>query len=117
MESIQEQMFRLEKELQENNRLFELYQRQEFTCHNYKSIYTLSLRALDDTTDTQQTFQPLGKAFIIRPKDDLRQDITELERNNEKSIEENKKLKEHYFNKKKEASRQLLELINSCKKE
>ena len=115
MESSLNQIYQLEKEMLEHRSKYEQYYSNEVMCTQNGRIFEFSLEALKSQPADQGVYQPLGKAFLRRPKDALATDLANLLESNQKNLEEAKKMKEHFESKKNELEKQLVEMTKTLK--
>ncbi len=115
MESSLNQIYQLEKEMLEQRSKYEQYHSNEVMCTQNARIFEFSLEALQTQPEGLAVYQPLGKAFLRRPKDALAADLRNLLEGNHKNFEEAKKMKEHFESKKNELEKQLLEMTKTLK--
>ena len=109
------QVYQLEKDMLEQRTKFETYQNNEIICLQNIKIFEYSLQTLKTENDSSKVFQPLGKAFLRRGKAELTKDLEALLEINQKNIEDNRKMKEHFEGKKNEIETQLVELAKTLK--
>lgn len=115
MESTLNQIYQLEKEMLEQKSKYEMYLNNEVVCTQNIRIFEYSLAALREEQEGRAVYQPLGKAFLRRDRGGLCRDLEELLESNQKSLEESRRLKEHFESKKGELERQVTELTRGLK--
>ena len=115
MESQLNQVYQLEKELIENKNKFESYGTREIQCIQNIKIFETSLKELETDDPSVKVYQPLGKAFLMRPRNAIKTDLEFLLEANKKGFEEDRKMKTHFEGKKIELERQLIELTKGLK--
>ena len=115
MESLLNQVYQLEKELIENKNKFESYGNREIQCIQNIKIFETSIKELEVDDPSVKVYQPLGKAFLMRPRTAIKADLEFLLQANQKGFEEDKQMKVHFEGKKIELERQLIELTKTLK--
>ena len=109
------QIYQLEKEMLDQKSKYENSFNNEMVCLQNIKIFEYSLSALRTENDGAKVFQPLGKAFLRRGKHELIKDLESLLETNQKSVEEHKKMREHFEGKKGELEGQLVEMTRGLK--
>lgn len=116
MEGLLSQVYQLEKELIENKNKFESYGQREVQCIQNLKIFEASLGELNaPQNEKARVYQPLGKAFLLRPAAEVKADLEGLTEVNKKGLEEDRKMKGHFEGKKNELEKQLIELTKGLK--
>ena len=94
MESSLQQRVNLEKDFMENKAQRDQYHQSEMLCLQNKTIFEFSIKGLHEVGEDRAVYQPLGKAYLRRNKNDLEEDLKNLLVTNNKKYEEAKKMKE-----------------------
>ena len=115
METSLNQVYQLEKEMLEQRSKYDQYYNNEILCTQNIKIFEFSLDAIEEQPSDRAVYQPLGKAFLRRPKEALANDLRTLLESNEKSLGEHRRMKEHFETKKIELEKQLVELTKGLK--
>ena len=116
MDSILTQVYQLEKELIENKTKYENFAAKEVQSIQNVRIFEASLEELARNGNQREVFQPLGKAFLLRKPQELVKDLQHLKEVNTKGMEEDRKMKENFGQKKAELEKQLIELTHNLKR-
>lgn len=107
------QLYNLEKELITQRTNFKNYVNTEIMLMQNQAKYKTTLEELGNINDNRKVYQPIGKAFIIRNKEEYIKDLKFLIEKCDKDISETSKIKEHAGKKLKECERNVMELTKS----
>ena len=114
MDNTLSQIYQLEKEFIESRTQYENFANKEIQSIQNIKIFETSLKELDKNTNGK-VYQPMGKAFILRKRENMKADLEYLMDVNRKALEEDRKKKAHFEVSKNDLEKQLIEMAKSIK--
>lgn len=111
-ENLLNQVYQAEKDYIGLKNQYETYVSSELQAYQQKKVFEYTLDSLKEI-DTNKVYQPLGKAFIVRDKSEVIEDLEYLQNKAGEDLENAKKYKEIFGLKKAEFEKQLIEMTKN----
>ena len=111
-EGIINQVYQAEKDYINLKNQYEMYASTELQSLQQQKVYDYTLESLKEI-DVSKVYQPMGKAFIIRSKDEVVADLEYLQKKAGEDLENARKYKEVLGSKKTDLEKQLVEMTKN----
>mmetsp|Transcript_27285 Transcript_27285/g.24081 ORF Transcript_27285/g.24081 Transcript_27285/m.24081 type:complete len:105 (+) Transcript_27285:49-363(+) len=91
-----DQIYELQREIVAAAHKAKFYESTALQLKRNSDKCRISIKEIDGLEEQHKAFKPLGKAFVLRKKDDIKAELEDNIKNNDKEIEEQAKFKVHF---------------------
>ena len=114
-EQLTQATMEVQREFIQNSQKVKMYDQQLMMAKRNKEKFGITVKEISKLEKDHKTYQSIGRAFFLTPKDQVAKEYTQLAEQSEKDFLEAGKTKSHFEGKHKELEKQLTEMVTQLK--